>query len=106
MKTGEQTSDLVTLNNRVFGMPLREDILQRVVVWQLAKRRQGTHCVKTLSEVRGSNRKPFPQKGTGRARQGQKRYFLLRNCESELLKCAEATNRWDRDRVITITRSP
>lgn len=75
MKTGEQTSDLVTLNNRVFGMPLREDILQRVVVWQLAKRRQGTHCVKTLSEVSGSNRKPFPQKGTGRARQGQKRYF-------------------------------
>lgn len=77
MKTGEQTSDLVTLNNRVFGMPLREDILQRVVVWQLAKRRQGTHCVKTLSEVRGSNRKPFPQKGTGRARQGQKRYFFI-----------------------------
>lgn len=86
-------------------MPLREDILQRVVVWQLAKRRQGTHCVKTLSEVSGSNRKPFPQKGTGRARQGQKRYFPFDRCDLELLKCAEATNRWDRDRVITTIRS-
>lgn len=43
---------MITLDNRVFGMPLRKDILQRVVVWQLAKRRQGTHCVKTLSEIR------------------------------------------------------
>lgn len=83
MKTGEKTSDLVTLNNRVFGMPLREDILQRVVVWQLAKRRQGTHCVKTLSEVSGSNRKPFPQKGTGRARQGQKRYESMRSARMQ-----------------------
>ena len=78
MKTGEVTSELITLNNRMFGMPLRRDILQRVVVWQLAKRRQGTHCVKTLSEVSGSNRKPFPQKGTGRARQGQKRAPQMR----------------------------
>lgn len=50
--TGEKTNEMITLDNRVFGMPLREDILQRVVVWQLAKRRQGTHCVKTLSEIR------------------------------------------------------
>ena len=60
--TGDVTGQMITLNNRVFGMPLREDILHRVVVWQvlyrlwfqnqLAKRRQGTHCVKTLSEVR------------------------------------------------------
>ena len=50
--TGEKTGESITLDNRVFGMPLREDILHRVVVWQLAKRRQGTHCVKTLSEIR------------------------------------------------------
>lgn len=50
--TGEKTEEMITLDNRVFGMPLREDILHRVVVWQLAKRRQGTHCVKTLSEIR------------------------------------------------------
>ena len=50
--TGEKTNEMITLDNRVFGMPLREDILHRVVVWQLAKRRQGTHCVKTLSEIR------------------------------------------------------
>ena len=50
--TGEKTDESITLDNRVFGMPLREDILHRVVVWQLAKRRQGTHCVKTLSEIR------------------------------------------------------
>ena len=50
--TGEKTNEMITLDNRVFGMPLRKDILQRVVVWQLAKRRQGTHCVKTLSELR------------------------------------------------------
>lgn len=50
--TGEKTNEMITLDNRVFGMPLRKDILQRVVVWQLAKRRQGTHCVKTLSEIR------------------------------------------------------
>ena len=50
--TGEKTNEMITLDNRVFGMPLRKDILQRVVVWQLAKRRQGMHCVKTLSEIR------------------------------------------------------
>lgn len=50
--TGEKTDERITLDNRVFGMPLREDILHRVMVWQLAKRRQGTHCVKTLSEIR------------------------------------------------------
>ena len=76
--TGDKTDEVITLNNRVFGMPIREDILHRVVVWQLAKRRQGSHCVKTLSEVSGSNRKPFRQKGTGMARQGQKRAPQMR----------------------------
>lgn len=54
----------------IFGQPLRTDILHRVVRWQLARRQQGTHKTKTRSEVRGGGRKPWQQKGSGRARQG------------------------------------
>ena len=61
---------IISLNERVFGTSPRLDILQRVVVWQLAKRRAGTAKVKDRSEVRGGGRKPWPQKGFGRARQG------------------------------------
>ena len=60
----------ITLNEAVFGMEVRPDIMHRVVRWQLAKRRAGTHQTKGISEVSGSTRKPFRQKGTGRARQG------------------------------------
>jgi len=60
----------VVLNPYVFSTLIRTDILHRVVVWQLAKRRQGTHKAKTRKEVRGGGRKPWKQKGTGRARQG------------------------------------
>ncbi|EDV23719.1 uncharacterized protein TRIADDRAFT_27010, partial [Trichoplax adhaerens] len=49
---------------------LRIDILHRYVVWQLAKRRAGTAKTKNRGEVRGGGRKPWPQKGSGRARQG------------------------------------
>ncbi|KAH0970011.1 hypothetical protein GBA52_022167 [Prunus armeniaca] len=49
------------------------DIVHRVVLWQLAKRQQGTHSTKTISEVSGTGRKPWNQKGTGRARQGSLR---------------------------------
>ncbi|KAK9846516.1 hypothetical protein WJX81_005775 [Elliptochloris bilobata] len=59
-----------TLPGDIFNVPVRRDILQRVVRWQLAKRRQGTHKTKGRGEVRGGGRKPFPQKGQGRARQG------------------------------------
>lgn len=59
-----------TLPGDVFDVPIRIDILHRVVRWQLAKRQQGTHKTKTRSEVRGGGRKPWKQKGTGRARQG------------------------------------
>ena len=45
----------------------------RVVRWQLARRRQGTHASKRLDQVRGSTKKPHAQKGTGRARQGTRR---------------------------------
>eukprot|EP00889_Picochlorum_renovo_P001570 jgi/Picre1/28600/NNA_004001.t1 len=52
------------------SQPVRVDILHRVVRWQLAKRQQGTHVTKTRSDVRGGGRKPWQQKGSGRARQG------------------------------------
>lgn len=60
----------IQLNDFVFGTNPRLDILQRVVVWQRAKARAGTACVKDRSEVRGGGRKPWPQKGLGKARQG------------------------------------
>ncbi len=66
---GEQVGSL-ELSDAVFGVPVREDILHRVVRWQLAKRRAGTHKVKGRSEVSGSGRKIYRQKGTGRARHG------------------------------------
>ncbi len=60
----------ITLDDTIFGLPARRDILARMVNWQLAKRRQGTHKAKGRSEVAGSTRKLFRQKGTGRARAG------------------------------------
>ena len=60
----------VELADTVFGVEVRRDILARAVNWQLAKRRAGTHKVKTRKEVTGTSKKPFRQKGTGRARQG------------------------------------
>ena len=64
------TGAAVELPGDVFDVPLRRDVLQRVVRWQLAGRQQGTHKAKTRAEVRGGGRKPWAQKGTGRARQG------------------------------------
>ncbi len=63
----------IELDESVFGLPARKDILARVVNWQLAKRRAGTHKVKTRGEVTGSTRKLFRQKGTGNARMGSAR---------------------------------
>lgn len=60
----------VTLDPRVFGLPLRTDIIHDVVRWQRAKKRAGTAKAKDRSEVRGGGRKPRPQKGQGRARIG------------------------------------
>jgi large subunit ribosomal protein L4 len=57
----------------VFGLPVRRDILARVVNWQLAKRRAGTHKTKGISDISGTTKKPYKQKGTGRARQGSLR---------------------------------
>ena len=68
----------VDLNADVFGLPKRTDILARMVNWQLAKRRAGTHKTKGVSEIRGTTAKPFKQKGTGRARQGTVRAPQMR----------------------------
>lgn len=63
----------IDLSEAVFGAAVRKDLLARMVNWQLAKRRAGTHKVKTVSEVSGTTKKPYRQKGTGRARQGSLR---------------------------------
>lgn len=58
------------LDDRVFGAEIKNHLLYQVVRKQLAARRAGTHAVKHRAEVRGGGRKPWKQKGTGRARQG------------------------------------
>jgi large subunit ribosomal protein L4 len=63
----------IELADSVFGAPARPDILHRVVNWQLAKRRAGTHKTRGISEISGTTAKPYRQKGTGRARQGSRR---------------------------------
>ena len=66
---GKKVSD-VELNEAVFGIEPNETIVHSVLVNYLANQRQGTQCTKTRAEVRGGGRKPWRQKGTGRARQG------------------------------------
>lgn len=61
------------LPDELFGMEPRADIMARVVHWQLAKRRAGTHKTKGMGEVQGTTKKPYRQKGTGNARQGSLR---------------------------------
>lgn len=68
----------IELDETVFGLPGRPDILHRMVGWQLAKRRAGTHKTKGVSEIRGSTAKPHKQKGTGRARAGTRRAPQMR----------------------------
>ena len=68
-QSGSQVGD-VELNDSVFGIEPNEHVLHDAVVMQQASRRQGTHAVKNRSAVAGGGRKPWRQKGTGRARQG------------------------------------
>ncbi len=68
----------VELNKNIFSLPIRKDILQDVVNWQLSNRRQGSHKVKQRSEVTGTTAKAFKQKGTGRARRGNLKTNILR----------------------------
>ena len=63
----------VELDDAVFGVEVRQDILQRMVHYQLNKRRSGNHKTKGESEVSGTGKKPYKQKGTGNARHGSLR---------------------------------
>ena len=67
---GNKKTSNIELADSVFGITPREDIIARVVKWQLAKRRAGTHKVKGRSEIARTGAKLFRQKGTGRARAG------------------------------------
>ena len=67
------TGRSVDLPEDVFGVQVNIPLIHQVVVAQLAAARQGTHSTKTRGEVRGGGRKPYRQKGTGRARQGSTR---------------------------------
>lgn len=67
----------VELDASVFDITVKKELLQTVVRWQLASRRQGTHKAKTRAEVSGGGKKPFKQKGTGNARQGSTRSPLM-----------------------------
>ncbi|MCM3570067.1 50S ribosomal protein L4 [Neobacillus mesonae] len=68
-QSGSQVGD-IELNESVFGIEPNQHVLFEAIVMQRASLRQGTHKVKNRSEVRGGGRKPWRQKGTGRARQG------------------------------------
>lgn len=63
----------IELNDAIFGVPVRVDLLHRMVEWQRAKARAGTHKTKGISEISGTTKKPFKQKGSGNARQGSLR---------------------------------
>lgn len=68
--TNREKVSEVDLDEAIFGGEVKEHLLYSVVRYQMAKKRQGTHKTKTRSEVRGGGRKPWRQKGTGRARHG------------------------------------
>jgi large subunit ribosomal protein L4 len=68
----------VDVSDDIFGAEVRGDIMHRVVRWQLAKRQAGTHKTKVVSEVSGTTKKPYKQKGTGSARQGSLRSAQMR----------------------------
>ena len=63
----------ITLDDNVFGLPVNEDVIYYASNNELANKRLGTACTKTRAEVHGSNAKPYKQKGTGRARRGDKK---------------------------------
>ena len=70
--TGAQTGE-IELNDSVFGVEVNEAVMRQAVLRQLANQRLGTHSTKTRGLVRGGGRKPWKQKGTGRARVGSSR---------------------------------
>src|ERR1700733_7286682 len=68
----------VTVSDGIFGLDPRTDLIHRCVVWQLAKRRAGTHAVKNRADIHRTGKKMYRQKGTGSARHGSARVNLFR----------------------------
>src|SRR3984885_2679685 len=68
----------VNLSDAIFGLEPRQDLIQRCVVWQLAKRRAGTHAVKNRADIARTTKKMYRQKGTGGARHGSQKANLFR----------------------------
>ena len=73
-----EAAGTITLSDEIFGLEPRIDIIQRVVRWQLAKRRAGTHKVKGRAEIWRTGKKMYKQKGSGGARHGSMRANLFR----------------------------
>jgi large subunit ribosomal protein L4 len=71
-------SGSVTVSDAIFGLDPRTDLIHRCVVWQLAKRRSGTHEVKNRADIHRTGKKMYRQKGTGSARHGSARVNLFR----------------------------
>ena len=63
----------INLDDKIFGLPINEDVIYYAITNELANKRVGTACTKTRAEVHGSNAKPYKQKGTGNARRGDKK---------------------------------
>ena len=70
LSLGNKLGKDITLNQKIFGIEPREDIIARIIRWQLAKRRSGNHSVQTRSNVKMTTAKMYKQKGTGKARHG------------------------------------
>ena len=73
-----ESAGSVTVPDAIFGLEPRRDLIQRCIVWQLAKRRAGTHAVKNRAEIHRTGKKMYRQKGTGSARHGSARVNLFR----------------------------
>ena len=68
----------IDLDKSIFSVEIKDEIIHRMVRYQLSKRRSGNHKTKGISEISGTTKKPFKQKGTGSARQGSKRSPQMR----------------------------
>ena len=67
----------ITLDDKVFGLPVNDDVIYYAITNELANMRVGTACTKGRAEVHGSNAKPYKQKGTGNARRGDKKSPIM-----------------------------
>jgi large subunit ribosomal protein L4 len=78
MSLDGSAGESVNLSDEIFGLEPRTDLIHRYVVWQLAKRRAGTHAVKNRADINRTGKKMYRQKGTGSARHGPAKVNLFR----------------------------